>query len=193
MAAAGRVTTGFSLPYVAKYAVSGSTVTYSDGQKLARGVNVTISPEASSDNIFYADNVAAETAGGRFTSGTFTLVVDGLFDTAEKLIMNLPAQTGGWYDYDNTITPGYFGLGFIVRTMSDGVTKYVPYVLTKVSFDPIETAAATQEEDISWQTQNITGRIMRDDSSTERWKRLGIEYGTEAAAEAALKTALSIS
>lgn len=57
MAAAGRVTTGFSLPYVAKYAVSGGTVTYSDGQKLARGVNVTISPEASSDNIFYADKV----------------------------------------------------------------------------------------------------------------------------------------
>ena len=31
--AAGRVCTGFSLPYVAKYAASGGTITYSDGQK----------------------------------------------------------------------------------------------------------------------------------------------------------------
>ena len=45
MAAAGRVVTGFSKPYVAKYNVSGSTVTYSDGMKLARGVDVSIEPE----------------------------------------------------------------------------------------------------------------------------------------------------
>ena len=193
MAAAGRVCTGFSLPYVAKYAVSGGTVTYSDGQKLARGVDVSISPESSSDNKFHADNITAETAGGKFTGGTFTLTVDGLLGPAEKLIMGLPAQTGGWYDYDNTITVGYFGLGFIARYMSDGVTCWVPYVLTKVAFDPIGTSAATQEDDISWQTQSITGTIMRDDSTTERWKRLGIEYNTEASAEAALKTALGIS
>ena len=193
MAVAGRVCTGFSLPYVAKYAVSGSTVTYSDGQKLARGVDVTISPEAGGDNIFYADNVAAETAGGRFTGGTFSLTVDGLLGPAEKLIMGLPAVTGGWYDYDNTIVAGYFGLGFIARYMSEGVTCFVPYMLNKVAFDPIETSAATQEDDISWQTQSISGTIMRDDSAKETWKRVGIEYSTEAAAEAALKTALGIS
>ena len=193
MAVAGRVCTGFSLPYVAKYAVTGGAVTYSDGQKLARGVNVTISPESSGDNNFYADNVTAETAGGRFTGGTFSLAVDGLFGTAEKLIMGLPAQTGGWYDYDNTVSVGYFGLGFLARYMSDGATNWVPYILTKVSFNPIETNAATQEADISWQTQTITGTIMRDDSAKEVWKKVGIEYSTESAAEAALKTALNIS
>lgn len=40
---------------------------------LARGVNVSIEPEVSDNNIFYADNVAAETAGGIFMSGTATL------------------------------------------------------------------------------------------------------------------------
>ena len=44
--AAGRILTGFSLPYVAKYTNSGSTVTYSQGQKLARGVSVSIEAEA---------------------------------------------------------------------------------------------------------------------------------------------------
>ena len=45
--AAGYVTTGFSLPYVAKYAASGTTVTYSNGQKLARGVSATVTPTST--------------------------------------------------------------------------------------------------------------------------------------------------
>lgn len=190
--AAGRVCTGFSLPYVAKYVNTSGTISYTSGQKLARGVDVTISPEAASDNDFYADNVVAETAGGKFTSGTFSLTVDGLLADAEKLIMSLPAMTGGWYNYDNTQGNNYFGLGFIARYMSDGVTTYVPYILTKVSFDPLETSASTQEADISWQTQNITGRILRDDSESELWKKVGEEKSTEAAAEALIKTFFSI-
>lgn len=189
--AAGRVCTGFSHPYVAKYAHSGSTVSYSSGQVLARGVNVTISPEAGGDNIFYADNTAAETAGGKFTGGTFTLTVDGLLAAAEKLIMGLPTAVDGWYEYDNTQTQNYFGVGFIARYMSDGVTSYVPYVLAKVSFDPLETSAATEEGEISWQTQNITGRILRDDSTKECWKRVGEEQSTEAAAITALEGAFA--
>lgn len=191
MSAAGRVCTGFSLPHIAKYAVSGGTVTYSSGQQLARGVDVSLEPTGS-NNIFYADNVEAETAN-QFTGGSFTLNVDGLLPGAEVLLMGLPAVTNGWYHYDDDKTAGYFGLGFIARYMSDGVTKYVPYVLAKVSFDPIQTSAATQEADISWQTQTITGQIMRADDAKHTWKYLGTEYNTEALALAALKSKLSIS
>lgn len=53
----GRVLTGFSKPYVAEYSASGNTVTYKSGMILARGVSVSLSVEASDDNIFYADNV----------------------------------------------------------------------------------------------------------------------------------------
>lgn len=189
--AAGRVCTGFSLPYVATYVNTAGTITYSDGQKLARGVDVSIEPSAS-DNVFHADNVEAEVAN-LFTGGTFTLTVDGLLAPAEQLIMGLPAISTDWYLYDDDRTPGFFGLGFIARYMSDGVTSYVPYVLAKVSFDPIKTSAATQEEEISWQTQQITGKIMRAEDTKHTWKYLGKEYSTEALAEAALKTKLGIS
>ena len=50
--AVGRVCTGFSLPYIAKYAATGGTITYSDVQKLARGVSVSIEPESSDSNNF---------------------------------------------------------------------------------------------------------------------------------------------
>ena len=71
MSAAGRVRTGFSLPYVA--VCSGDT--YTSGQKLARGVDVTVSPESSDDNKFYADNHEAENDSGRLTGGTLSLTI----------------------------------------------------------------------------------------------------------------------
>ena len=190
MSAAGRVCTGFSLPYVAKYVNTSGTISYTDGQQLARGVDVSIEPSAS-ENIFYADNVAAETAN-QFTGGTFSLTVDGLLTDAEKLIMGLPAVSGSWYSYDDDQAAGYFGLGFIARYMSDGATSYVPYVLAKVSFDPIQNSAATQEAEIDWQTQSISGQILRADDAKHTWKYLGIEYATEAAAKEALEAKLGI-
>ena len=65
--AAGKVCTGFSMPYVAKYSATGGTVTYSEAMRLARGVSVEVAPEVGDDNKFYADNIAAETATGTFT------------------------------------------------------------------------------------------------------------------------------
>ena len=44
-AAAGRVATGFSKPYVAKYIASGTSVIYTGCRRLARGVKVSLSPE----------------------------------------------------------------------------------------------------------------------------------------------------
>lgn len=190
--AAGRVCTGFSLPYVAKYAASGGTITYSDGQKLARGVSVSIEPESSDDNNFYADNILAESAGTTFTGGDLNLTVDGLLAEAEKLIMGLPAASGDWMTYDDTQEVPYVGVGFIARYQSDGVVSYVPIVLVKCQFNQLSTSAETQEDTINWQTQELTAKIMRGDDSAKSWKKVGSAQTTEAAAEALIKTALGI-
>ena len=190
--AAGRVCTGFSLPYVAKYAASGGTITYSDGQKLARGVSVSIEPEASDDNNFYADNILAESAGTTFTGGDLNLTVDGLLAAAEKLIMGLPTASGDWMVYDDTQEVPYVGVGFIARYQSDGVVGYVPIVLVKCQFNQLSTSAETQEDQISWQTQELTAKIMRGDDAAKSWKKVGSAQTTEAAAEALIKTALGI-
>lgn len=192
--AAGKVITGFSLPYVAKYAASEGTVTYSNGMKLARGVEVSISPESTDDNNFYADNVLAESDSGRFTGGELNLTVDGLLIAAEQLIMGLPtAGQDGWTAYGDDQNAPDMGVGFIVRYMSDGVTTYVPIVLAKVKFAPIEINAATQEDEIDWQTTELTGTIMRGEDANHSWKFVGADVATEAAAETALKTKLGIS
>lgn len=191
--AAGRVVTGYSLPYVAKYSNTGTTITYSQGQKLARGVSVDVSPESSDAVNFYADNIQAETAAGRFTGGTVTLTVDGLLMAAERLIMGLPAagQDGFTY-YGDTQSIPYVGCAWVTRYMSGGAVSYVPEGLCKVAFNEIESARATQEEEIDFQTQELTADIMRGDDANHQWKFVGQEYATEAEAESAIKTLFNI-
>ena len=191
--AAGRVMTGFSLPFVALYTANGGTVTYSRGQRLARGVQVSIEAEAEDDNIFYADNISAESAPGIFTSGTATFTVDGLKLAAEQLIMGIPeADAQGFIHYGENLTIPYVGVGFICRYMEDGVTSYVPYILTKCRFVTPGVDAQTATETIEWQTQEITATLLRDDTQNHDWKLVGTEQTTEALAEAKIKAIFNI-
>lgn len=187
----GKVVTGFSKPVVANYSAENGVVTYSNCQPLARGVEVSIEPENGSASTFYADNTSAESVAGQFNGGTLTYTVDGLLRAAERMINGLPeAGADGWLDYDNRAVAPYLGTGFLMRTMSGGVTKYTPVVLTKVQFEPAGTEAATQEEEIDWQTSELAATILRDDTVNQCWKSIGDEYATEALAYAALVTKL---
>jgi phi13 family phage major tail protein len=191
----GKVCTGFSMPCVALYAESAGVVTYSGGIPLARGVSVSMSVDGSSDNDFYADNVIAETDNQAFVSGTVTLTVDGLKAAARKLISGVTAtKTAGQVEfdvYDDTMTVPYVGIGFIARYMENGVTTYAPIILTKCKFSPEGLEAATQEEEIDWQTTELEATIYRDDSTNHAWKMIGADQTTEAAALAAIQAVLT--
>ena len=90
-AATGKVTTGFSFPYVAKYSATGGVITYTDAQELARGVSVEIAPDTPDDNQFWANNQQAESGPSRFRSGSANVTVDGLLIAARRMIRGLPA------------------------------------------------------------------------------------------------------
>ena len=193
--AVGRVCTGYSCPYVAKYVNSSGTISYSDGMRLARGVSVNISIEVSGKNVFRADNQDAENEGSRFVSGEATFVVDGLKNAAEQMITGVSAPTSPdtWMKYGDDAEPPYVAVGFIARYMSDGVTTYEPTILRKSRFNIPEESHETQDgEEINWQTQTLVAELFRDDSSSHDWKWKGVEEATEAAAEAKIKTALGI-
>ena len=201
MSAAGKVCTGFSKPYVAIYTNNGGNVTYSKGQILARGVSVSIEPEVADDNTFYADNIAAETSPGVFTGGNVTLTVDGLLQEAEQLILGLPTPeeiTVGESEkvevlaYGDGMNIPYVGIGFIVRYQSDGVESFSPVVLTKARFQTPSSDAETQEEEINWQTQELTATLMRDDTPNHNWKKVAADQSTEDGAETVLKAMLGV-
>jgi len=195
----GRVVTGFSKPYVAIYSANEGNPTYSGGMALARGVDVSLDIETADTNDFYADNVLAESAGNAFAGGTVTLTVDGLKDEARKLIMGLPTETelnvGSTsvkvQEYDDRQERPYVGVGFVVRYMENGVTSYVPYVLPKVQFADDGLEAATQEENIEFQTAELEATLMRDDSTNHRWRRIAEAQTTEALAETVIQAMLA--
>ena len=201
MSAAGKVCIGFSLPYVAKYNANGGNPTYTGGRKLARGVEVSIEPSSSSDNSFCCDNVVAETDAGIFTGGDLTLSVDGMLLDAEQMITGAPEPEELSYGEGKKVkilkhgiknNPPYFGVGYIAKYRSDGVDTFVPTVLRKVRFDAPKSAAKTTENSISWQTQALTGKLARDDSSDHDWKWVADDQATEEDAEEILKALLSV-
>lgn len=188
--AAGAVITGFSYPVVAKYAAAGGVVTYSDGQLLARGVSVAPSIETTGgdNNVFYANNGAAEEAQRRFRRGTATFTVDGLLRAAEALILGLPAQgsitvstgtTVAVQSYGDDQNIPYCGVGYIVRRQSAGVVYYQAVVYTKVRFGQFTPGAATEGDDIDWQTTELEATMLRDDTSNHVWQIVSEPLATE--------------
>lgn len=87
---------------------------------------------------------------------------------------------------------GNYVQGTIVGTYEEGVTTYEPVVLRKAKFKMFGDDAATQEEEIDWQTQELEANLFRDDTTNEDWRYIGGEESTEAAAETAVKTALGV-
>ena len=193
----GRVITGYSLPWVALYANSSGTITYSGGIPLARGVSVAFNISGGG-NDFYADNVMAEAGAGTFTGGTVTLTVDGMKDAARKLISGQTAtksygsQNAVTFDSsDDTAAAPYVGIGFVVRYQEAGEVSYDAVVLTKARFNVEGLDAKTQEENVEYQTASLEAKLMRDDSSAHIWKLIKTGCETEAEAVAAYKAVLT--
>nr|DAZ48322.1 MAG TPA: tail tube protein [Caudoviricetes sp.] len=194
-------TIGLSKPYYAIYAEAGGVVSYSDGAVMGKATEANISIETTEDNNLYGDNGLAET-DRRFANGTLTLSTTDLSQEVSKAILGLTEQAITGIDgvtdtsvkelvYDDTQVTPYLGVGFIIKKKVNGAYKWRGVVLPKVMFSVPEDAATTQGESIEWQTPELTGTIMRDDSPTHMWKREAT-FTTEAQAEAYIKNRLSI-
>lgn len=194
-------TIGLSKPYYAIYAEAGGVVSYSDSAVMGKATEANISIETTEDNNLYGDNGLAET-DRRFANGTLTLSTTDLSQEVSKAILGLTEQAITGIDgvtdtsvkelvYDDTQVTPYLGVGFIIKKKVNGAYKWRGVVLPKIMFSVPEDAATTQGESIEWQTPELTGAIMRDDSATHAWKKEAT-FTSEAQAEAYIKARLGI-
>ena len=198
--AAGKVCVGYSHPFVAKYNYDGGKVSFTEGRRLARGVDVKITPEEADDNDFYADSELSESETGQISGGTMSLTVDGLHQDAERFVFGLPDAEDMEYGngktvkitkYPSAMDIPYVGVGVIVHYKSKGIASYVPVIVLKNKFKVPATEAATNEGHDNYQTQTLETTFMPDDSSNPNWKWVGEDCPTKDEAVAVLMGLMS--
>lgn len=191
-------TIGLRKPYVGVYNDnSDGTISYTDGQVLAKAVELSASIEANSDNILYADDGAAE-VDNSFSGGELSITTDDLETDASALILGITPKSitidGNTYDelvYDENVISPDMGFGVVIPKMKNGIRKYRAVFFHKIKFTIPEEAATTQGESIEWQTPELTATIMRDDTSGRAWKS-ETTVATEAEALAYIKGKLEM-
>lgn len=181
------------------------TVSYSDGGTAAKLTSVNLALDTATDNDFYADNAIDET-DNVFAGGTLTVKTNDLTDAISKVLLGLAELALSSSDaisgntdtgvkeliYDNTQLIPYLGIGMVIKHKRNGVDAWTGIVLSKVQFSVPADAAETQGKQISWQTPELTGKIFRDDSETQCWKRQAT-WTTEAQAINYINARLNIS
>lgn len=194
-------TIGVSKPYYGVYSSTGEAVTYSNGGVMGKATQVGIEIETTEDNNLHGDNAIAE-SDRSFASGTLTVGTTDLSQEVSKVILGAREQAleelAGVSDkevkeliFDDSMEAPYLGVGVIIKKQVHNVIRWRAVVLTKVLFSVPSESATTQGETIEWQTPELTGTILRDDTATHMWKREAI-FSTEAQAEAYVKARLQI-
>lgn len=198
--AAGAVGTGFRYPTVAQYNSNGEPGSHTGGRRLARGVSMSVDIQTAEGNVFYADDVAAESNADQFSNGTMSLTVDGLLPESERMINGLPEEetvTAGGKQIsitrtgDDSNSPNV-GYGAIRVYESNGIELFRCIILPKVCFRQVGFDAETRTEQKNYQTQNLTADIMRIDSGKHDWRWLGALYDTVEEAVADLDALLGV-
>ena len=189
------VTIGYSKPYIALYNGEGGKDAYTGGMDLGGGVSYSDSIEVADDNDFYADNRVDESETGVFVSGEATIIINALSEMAAKMALGIKNQTSvsetQWNDYDDDTAPPDLGYGHVKKVRDKGEDKYIPFVLTRIKFNLPSEALETQGENIDWQPQELTAKIMRSKNGKHAWRSVGSAMDTEEAAYAAVKAFLS--
>lgn len=166
-----------------------------------------VSIEDSEDNELYGDGVIVAVdrkfAGGKLTVGTTEMddaTVAAMLGVKQASITGISGVTDTSVKeliYDDDIDTPYVGYGFIIEGNVDdaedptGDPYYRAVVFAKIMFSLPSSSLETREKDINWQTPELTGKILRDDSADHVWKREAT-FTTKAQALAYLKARLNI-
>ena len=185
---------GLSYPRYAKYNNNGGTITYTDGGSLGKAISLDLTVDGADDNILYADNAPAESASN-FAGGSVKIGTDDLYDDAAVDILGWgvkeltePEKVKEIIRKAGAVAP-YIGVGGIIKHIRSGKTVWTGLIVTKVQFMDPGISVTTQGETIDWQTPEIEGNVMRDDSEDEVWCRQAT-FSTEAFAKAYIDSIL---
>lgn len=163
----------------ANYTNTQGVVSYDGYNSMGEAVSVSTSI-TTNDNGFYSDNHLSE-KDESFQSGTVTFSTKNLTQAVTKAMLGvveeaLPSGIPGITDtgvkqvkYDRRRQSPQLGCGYIEEWLDGGVTTHRAIMIHRVSFAVPDNETNTRGENIEWQTPNVTGTIMRDETENEGW------------------------
>lgn len=165
----------------------GELPTYGSGMKLGRAVSSNVTLQRNESEL-YADDVLAE-SDDSITGGTVDMVVAEILDEVGAVAFGSKkdADTEEYSDSD-TASP-YIGMGYMREMKYQGKSTFKATWFYKVQLNAAEDVAQTKGENVSFQTQRVTGKLlgvaMADGTTKFRaWKT----FNTAAEATAWLNT-----
>lgn len=176
---------GLKYPVYSPATETASAISYGTGAVLAKAISANIAIE-NNDVKLYADDGIAE-IDSSFASGTVTIGIDDLYDTAKVSLLDyvagavVDAVTGAKELSVGTASPAYVGFGFYGKVVRNKVAYWRAIWLKKVQFSEPSDELATKGENVEFSTPELEGTIMM--AADGKWKEEGT-FSTEAAAKA---------
>lgn len=175
---------GLSNPYIAKYNDDGS---YETGMNLGEGVSTEVTP-AYAEGSLYGDNAQVE-AVKEFTSADITIGTTRIPAAAVPVMFGHTIDENGNEVSNANDSAGYFGYGFIVKKVENGVFKFQACVLLKVQGTEGTESFETKGDSVTFQTPSISGKAMAIEGGD--WRIKSPDLDTEAEAQAWIKEKLA--
>jgi len=176
---------GLKYPVYAPATESGSTISYGTGAVLAKAISANIAI-TNNDVRLYADDAVAE-SDTSFASGTITIGIDDLYDTAKVALLDyiegdtVDALIGSKELSVGTASPAYVGFGFYGKVVRNKVPYWRAIWLKKVQFAEPSDELQTKGENIEFGTVELEGTIMM--AADGKWKEEAT-FSTEEGAKA---------
>jgi phi13 family phage major tail protein len=175
---------GLKYPVYSPATESAGAITYGTGAVLAKAISANISIE-NNDVKLYADDAVAE-SDNSFASGTVTIGIDDLYDTAKVALLDyiegdtIDDTTGAKELSVGTASPAYVGFGFYGKAIRDKVPYWRAIWLKKVQFAEPSDELQTKGENVEFRTPTLEGTIMM--AADGKWKEEAT-FSTEAGAK----------
>lgn len=180
---------GLSHPVIA--ALDTEAGTYSKGMIVGKLVGTTVTPTYAEGSL-YADNAQCEHEK-RFSKATVDAEVSTIPIAAGQILFGHKAGSetdAKSSEISNTADqPGYCGYGFVGTEVVDGTKSFTACWLPKVQFSEGDDSYSTTGENITFNTQKISGEALGDKDGVWRTKAT---FESEDAAYSWLKTKAGI-
>lgn len=160
------------------------TETYGDLKVMGKAVRASVTINTAEAKL-YADDGLAEMVK-EFVEGSITAETDDMEDSVAAdlygaTLTEAAQATTGKIVYKDTDASAYLRFGFIVRRMKASKYQYKAIVYNKVMFDIPNEDYETKGETITFKTNSITGKVMRNKDRI--WKTTSLWVDTLTAAE----------